>query len=228
MPRSAVLVVEDDEDISEVVVYHLTQAGYDAYTALSGEEALEQVRTRRPALVLLDLMLPGLDGLDVCRRLKDSPATASIPIIMMTARREEADVVIGLELGADDYVTKPFSPRVLVARVKAALRRRASGVPGADDMVQLGRLVIAPGRHEVWVDGSRVQLTPTEFGVLQMLARKPGWVFTRHQIVDAVRGEDYAVTERAVDVQMVGLRKKLGKAAELVETVRGVGYRLRA
>jgi two-component system phosphate regulon response regulator PhoB len=170
-------------------------------------------------------MLPEIDGLEVCRRLKADPGLADIPVVMLTAKGEESDIVAGLELGADDYITKPFSPRVLTARVRMVLRRRAQKVPGESDTIKLHNLVIHPGRHEVLVDGEALNLTNTEFRVLQYLARRPGWVFTRYQIVDAVHGEDYAVTERAVDVQIVGLRKKLGEAGKYIETVRGVGYR---
>ena len=227
MARKRVLVVEDDPDIVELLVYNLSEAQYEVRAVSTGEEALASVKGFLPAVLILDLMLPGMNGLEVCRRLKDTPATAGIPIVMLTAKGEEPDIVIGLELGADDYITKPFSPRVLVARIKAVLRRRSAADSGAEEMLQRGRLLIDPGRHEVRVEDQRLSLTPTEFGILHMLARKPGWVFTRSQIVDAVRGEDYAVTERAVDVQIVGLRKKLGKASDLVETVRGVGYRFK-
>jgi two-component system phosphate regulon response regulator PhoB len=228
MPRKSVLVVEDDPDIVEVLVYNLNQARYEVRAASSGEEALASIRNRPPALVLLDLMLPRMDGLEVCRHLKNDPATSDIPVMMLTAKGEEPDIVVGLELGADDYITKPFSPRVLMARVKAVLRRRAHATPSSEERLQRGRLLIDPGRHEVLVEGRPTNLTPTEFGILHMLARKPGWVFTRGQIVDGVRGENYAVTERAVDVQIVGLRKKLADAAEVIETVRGVGYRYKA
>lgn len=228
MARKRVLVVEDDHDIVELLVYSLTEAHYDVRTVGSGEDALAAVRSSPPALVLLDLMLPEMDGLEVCRRIKDDPATQDIPIVMLTAKGEEPDIVIGLELGADDYITKPFSPRVLAARIKAVLRRRSTAQSGGKERLQRGTLLIDPGRHEVRIEDRPVVFTPTEFGILHMLARRPGWVFTRNQIVDTVRGEDYAVTERAVDVQIVGLRKKLGAAADMIETVRGVGYRFKA
>jgi two-component system phosphate regulon response regulator PhoB len=182
-----------------------------------------------PGLILLDLMLPGMDGLEVCRALKKQPATAHIPVIMLTARGEEADVVAGLELGADDYIPKPFSPRVLIARVRTVLRRREREAAPVDKsgLLRIHELTIHPGRNEVLVDGEPVELTFTEFRVLHLLASRPGWVFTRNQIVDAVRGESYAVTERAVDVQIVGLRRKLGESGKYIETVRGVGYRFK-
>lgn len=223
----AILVVEDEESIVELVRYNLTREGYSVHVATSGEEALAFLRNFQPNLVLLDLMLPELNGLEVCKRIRREEATKGIPIIMLTARGEESDVVSGLEAGADDYVTKPFSPKVLLARVRAALRRKASGVPSDDTVVTIHDLTIHPGRHEVTVDGHRVELTHTEFRILNYLIRRPGWVFTRYQIVDAVHGHDHAVTDRSVDVQIVGLRKKLGHAGEYIETVRGVGYRFR-
>jgi two-component system alkaline phosphatase synthesis response regulator PhoP len=173
------------------------------------------------------LMLPGLDGLEVCRLLKRGAATQALPIVMLTAKGEESDIVAGLELGADDYITKPFSPRVLVARVRAVLRRKVSGAPGDDQPLAIENIVIHPGRHEVRIDDRPVALTLSEFKMLHFLARRRGWVFTRYQIVDALRGEDYPVTDRSVDVLVVGLRKKLGEAGKLIETVRGVGYRFK-
>jgi len=170
-------------------------------------------------------MLPGIDGLEVCNILKHDQKTSHIPIVMLTARGEEADVVAGLELGADDYITKPFSPRVLVARIKAVLRRKSEAPADRTAVLKRKDLVIHPGRHEVLVKGKPVPLTSTEFEILYYLARRPGWVFTRHQIIDAARGEEYPVTDRSVDVHIVGLRKKLGTTGKLIETVRGVGYR---
>ena len=172
-------------------------------------------------------MLPGMDGLEVTRLLKGSAETRSIPILMLTAKGEEADIVTGLELGADDYVTKPFSPRILVARVRTVLRRKFDEPTNAFKVVTIHNLVIHPGRREVRVDGSEVHLTFTEFGILYHLVKRPGWVFTRSQIVDAVRGTDYFVTDRSVDVQIAGLRKKLGRSGRFIETVRGVGYRFK-
>jgi two-component system phosphate regulon response regulator PhoB len=227
MAREHVLVVDDEEDILRLVEYNLVKSGYRATCVTTGEEALSAVRLRQPDLVILDLMLPGVDGLEVCRLLKRSPRTSQIPVVMLTAKGEEADIVTGLELGADDYVTKPFSPQVLLARVRAVLRRRAKGVTDESATMQVHDVVIDPGRHEVLVRGKPVTLTYTEFRLLHFLARRPGWVFTRHQIIDAVRGEGYPVTDRAVDVQVAGLRKKLGPCGAYVETVRGVGYRLK-
>jgi two-component system alkaline phosphatase synthesis response regulator PhoP len=227
MAKDRVLVVDDEEDILELIQYNLSKEGYEVATSASGEQALQQARATLPDLVLLDLMLPGVDGLDVCRLLKSDRRTAHIPIIMLTARTEEADVVTGLELGADDYITKPFSPRVVGARVKAVLRRRRAEPVSEEQTLRVRDLIIHPGRREVLVKGKPVELTFTEFSVLHTLARRPGWVFTRSQIVDAVRGDDYPVTDRSVDVQVVSLRKKLGPCAGYLETVRGVGYRLK-
>lgn len=228
MAKKKILLIEDDEDIQELVSYHLGKEGYTVQVASSGEAAMESARKSLPDLILLDLMLPGIDGLQVCRNLRNEPKTRHIPIIMLTAKGEETDIVTGLEVGADDYITKPFSPKVLVARIRNIFRRKARDA-AADDTapISVHDLVIHPGRHEVLYKGKKIDLTYTEFRVLQFLARRPGWVYTRQQIVDAVRGEDYAVTDRSVDVQIVGLRRKLGEAGELIETVRGVGYRFR-
>ena len=227
MTKPTLLAVEDEEDILEVLRYNLEQEGYRVVGALSGEEAQRLIRSEPLDLILLDLMLPGLGGLDLCRILKQNEKTRHIPIIMLTAKSEEADVVAGLEMGAEDYVTKPFSPRVLTARVRTVLRRRQSAPEGEDTTLNLDGLYLHLGRHEVTVNGDPVNLTLTEFRILHHLARHPGWVYTRSQIVDAVRGEGYAITDRAIDVQVVGLRKKLGDKGALIETVRGIGYRFR-
>jgi two-component system phosphate regulon response regulator PhoB len=221
-----ILVVDDEEDILELVKFNLAKANYEVLCAATGEEALKITRSSPPALLVLDLMLPGINGLEICKKLKSSNQTRSIPIIMLTAKGEEADVVAGLEAGADDYVTKPFSPKVLVARVRANLRRLDTQ-PKSNDMIQILDLTIDPTRFEVSVKGKKVDLTYTEFKTLHTLARRPGRVFTRYQIVDAIRGENYAVTDRAVDVQIVSLRKKLGSFGKYIETVRGVGYRFK-
>lgn len=226
MPKRSILIIDDEEDILELVRYNLTKEGYDVRTAVTGEEGLRVAKAEHPGLIILDLMLPGLDGLEVCRQLKRHPALAEVPIIMLSAKGEEADVVSGLELGADDYVTKPFSPRILLARVKAALRKRRA-VTGEAETLCVHNMVIDPGRHEVTIEGERLNLTLTEFRLLQFLARRPGWVFTRYQIVDGVKGDDYPVTDRSVDVQVVGLRKKLGTYGSYIETVRGIGYRFK-
>ncbi len=226
--KKTVLVVEDEEDILALLHFNLIKAGYDVVCATCGEEGLKQVAIKRPDLILLDLMLPGIDGLEICKRLKSDEDTQEIPIIMLTARGEERDVVQGLEMGADDYVTKPFSVKVLLARVQAVMRRNTEAeAVGQEQELHFDELTIHSGRNQVVVCGSSVELTFTEFRVLEALASRPGWVFTRYQIVNAVRGEDYAVTDRAVDVQIAGLRKKLGPCGHYIETVRGVGYRFK-
>lgn len=223
-----VCVVDDEQDIRELLQYNLEKDGFTVETCATGEEGLKAIRKAPPDLVLLDLMLPGIDGLEVCKKLKKDNKTAHVPIVMISARGEEADVVVGLELGADDYITKPFSPRVLVARVRAVLRRQDEESPEEGTPICIRDLRIHPGRHEVMVSGQSVTLTYTEFSILNFLAQRPGWVYTREQIIDAVRGADYPVTERSVDVQIVGLRKKLGTYGQYIETVRGVGYRIQS
>ncbi len=225
--RERILVIDDEEDLLELVNYNLSKEGYRVQCVASGEEALNEARKGLPDLIVLDLLLPRVDGLEVCRLLKSDLKTQHIPILMLTAKSEEADVVTGLEIGADDYLTKPFSPRVLLARIKALLRRKLKDGDDEAVSIRIRDLVIHPGRHEVLLQGKPVDLTYTEFKLLHFLARKPGWALTRSQIVDAVKGEDYPVTERSVDVQVVGLRKKLGECGEYIETVRGVGYRFR-
>jgi two-component system phosphate regulon response regulator PhoB len=229
MEKIKILVVEDEAPIQELLQFNLERSKYRVKVVDSGEAALSEAGIYHPDLILLDIMLPGADGLEVCKRLKANTQTAQIPIIMLTALCEEADIVTGLELGADDYITKPFSPRVLLARVKAALRRIAAAkpTPTNEELIDIHTISIDIGRHKVAVDGEDITLTFTEFKVLQLLAGQPGRVFTRYQIVDAVHGDDYPVTDRSVDVQIVGLRKKLGEAGAYIETVRGIGYRFK-
>ena len=227
MAKEKILVVDDEEDILELVRYNLTKEGYGVICASSGEEGLNTAKLKLPDLIVLDLMLPGIDGLDVARALKTESNTKSIPIIMLTAKGEEADIVTGLEIGADDYISKPFSPRILIARIRAVLRRQVKPVNSEEKIVEIHDIKIHSGRHEVLVNDKPVQLTFTEFGILCFLVKRPGWVFTRSQIVDAVKGDDYFVTDRSVDVQIVGLRKKLGSVGKYIETVRGVGYRFK-
>ncbi len=210
MSKERILVVDDEEDILELVRYNLAREGYQVTGALTGEDALNKARSETFDLIVLDLMLPGIDGLEVAKRLKNSPKTEQVPIVMLSAKGEEADIVTGLELGADDYITKPFSPRVMIARVRTALRRKASKPQDETAVIHIFELEIHPGRRSVLAAGKPVDLTFTEFQVLYLLARRPGWVFTRSMIVDAVHGDDYPVTDRSVDVQIVGLRKKLG------------------
>ncbi len=225
MQGNRILVVEDDRDIQELIKYKLQKEDYEVVAISTGDIALNTAKSRPFDLILLDLMLPGIDGLEVCKMLKADPQTREIPIIMVTAKGEETDIVRGLELGADDYIVKPFSPKILAARVKTVIRRKK--VPPSDEkqIVKLGGLSIHPGKREVHAGGKPVELTFTEFEILQFLVTHPGWVFTRYQIVDAIKGGDYPVTDRSVDVQIAGLRKKLGLHSDLIETVRGVGYR---
>jgi len=227
MAKEKILIVEDEEDIRELVKYNLEREGYTMVSAVeSGEDALNAVRNSPPDLILLDLMLPGIDGLTVCRKLKANEKTEHIPIIMLTAKSEEADVVVGLEMGADDYIPKPFSHKVLLARVRSVLRRRSHQEDQViGDTIRRGNIAITPGKREVMIDNQSLELTFSEFEILLLLARRPGWVFTRNQIVNEVKGSDYPVTERAIDVQIVGLRKKLGPEGRKIETIRGVGYR---
>ena len=224
--KENILIVDDDEDVLELLRFSLEKNGYKIDAAISGEEAITKARGKLPDLIILDLMLPGIDGLEVCKKLKGDSKTVNIPVIMLTAKSEESDIVTGLELGAQDYITKPFSPKVLVARVRRILQRTiARNLEKAP--VKIHELTIDPARREVLIKNKPVELTFTEFNILYTLAKRPGLVFTRYQIVDSIRGEDYLVTDRSVDVQIVSLRKKLGLTGKYIETVRGVGYRFR-
>lgn len=225
--KESVLIVDDEEDIQDLLEFNLTASGFRVLRALTGEEGLAVAQSKNPDLVLLDLMLPGIQGIDICRILKNDIRTKHIPIVMITAKGEEGDVVKGLEIGADDYVTKPFSPSVLIARVKGVMRRMRRGPTETNATIRFENVLINPGKREVFVESAKVDLTNTEFKVLHLFARQPGWVFTRDQIVQAVHGDGYPVTDRSVDVQIVGLRKKLNEAGNLIETVRGVGYRFK-
>lgn len=227
MTQAHILVIDDEPDILELIRYNLDKHGYQVTCVPSGEEALSNLRLHHPDLVVLDLMLPDVDGLDVCKTMKRDEHMAQIPIIMLTARGEEVDVVTGLELGADDYLTKPFSPRVLLARIKAVLRRQQSQPSEDANVLNRGNFVIHPGRHAVLLAGESISLTSSEFRILHLLARRPGWVFSRQQILEAVSGHDANATDRAVDVHIVSLRRKLGNHGEIIETIRGVGYRFK-
>lgn len=220
------LIIEDDKDIAELLRVNLAKEGYRVVSTPTGEEGIDSARSQPPDLILLDLMLPGADGLEVCRTLKSDERTINIPIIMLTAKSEDIDVVTGLEVGADDYITKPFSPKVVVARIRNVMRR-FKPPPEDNSKIEISGISIDQGRHEVMAGKKKVDLTPTEFGILLCLAKRPGWVFSRTQIVDAVRGDETIITDRAVDVQIAGLRKKLGKLGELIDTVRGIGYRFK-
>lgn len=226
MANERILIVDDEEDVLELVRYHLDKNGYKVDTAASGEEAISEARKKSPDLIILDLMLPGIDGLEVCKKLKSDLKTEPIPIIMLTAKGEEADIVTGLELGAEDYLTKPFSPKILIARIRRILHRSVSRDLERPPL-KIRDLMIDPGRREVLAKGKQVNLSYTEFNILYILAKRPGLVFTRYQIIDAIHGNDYLVTDRAVDVQIVSLRKKLSSCGRYIETVRGVGYRFK-
>ncbi|MEY4119391.1 MAG: hypothetical protein RLZZ116_2719 [Planctomycetota bacterium] len=227
--KAQVLIVEDEPEIAELIEFHAERAGMRARKVHSGRIAIDVIKREKPDLIVLDLMLPDLDGLEVCRKLKQGEDTRSIPIVMVSAKGEESDVVAGIELGADDYVTKPFSPRVLMARLRNVLRR--AGVandppPTTDRMILLeGKLVVDLDRHEVTAAGKKIDLTLTEFGILHYLASRPGFVRTRDQIIGSVHGKNTVLSSRTVDVHITALRRKLGALADCVETVRGVGYR---
>jgi len=226
MAGERILIVEDEEDIQELLRYNLSKEGYRVSPVFTAEEGLQRSLTEAPDLILLDLMLPAMDGLEFCRRLKQDPATRDISVIMVTAKDAESDVIAGLELGADDYITKPFSVDLLITRVQVVLRRRARGPIAETAEMQIEDLVICPARQEVRVGGELVDLTAAEFRVLHLLARWPSWIFTRSKIVDAARGTD-DLAEESVDAHVATLRKKLGPAGKHIETVRGVGYRLK-
>ena len=226
--RGHILVIDDEEDIRELLKFNLEKEGYSVSSVATGEEALDSVRKLFPDLIILDLMLPGIDGLEVCKKIKSDEELRHIPVLMLTAKSEETDEVIGLELGADDYLTKPFSPRILLARLKSLIRRKGSKDESGPGIIRIENMTIDPMRFEIKIDGNPLILTYTEFSLLHYLAQRPGWVYSRYQIVDALKGENYIVTERSVDVQIVGLRKKLGANAKFIETVRGVGYRFKS
>ncbi len=231
MAKASILVVEDDADIQQLVSYNLIKSGFNVTCADSGEEALEILEEEQVDLILLELRLPSKNGIAVCRISRTNSNCDQPPIIMLTAKSEEDDIVTGLDCGADDYVTKPFSPKVLIARVQAQLRRSheaaSSEKQSNAESIHIHAMEIHPGRHEVLVAGDQIHLTATEFTILEQLASKPGWVYSRQQIIDQIRGYDYLITPRAIDVQIFGLRKKLGTMGEYIETVRGIGYRLK-
>lgn len=229
MAHEKVLVIEDEKDILELLSYNLEKEGYITYSCLNGEDALQEVFTIHPDIILLDLMLPGVDGLEVCKQLKHDNRSKDIPIIMVTAKGEDSDIITGLEVGADDYISKPFSPKVLVARIRSTLRRNKNkSDEKLNSIIKIKDITIDISKHQVVCNGHQVGLSATEFAILVFLSQNPGWVFSRSQIIGAVKGEDYPVTERAVDVQILGLRKKLGELGKYIQTVRGVGYRFKA
>jgi two-component system alkaline phosphatase synthesis response regulator PhoP len=226
MLSETILIIEDEDDIAELVKYNLVREGYQVNVSRSGEQGLREALSKPPDAVILDLMLPGINGLEICKSLRSNEKTKNIPIIMLTAKSEEADIVTGLEVGADDYITKPFSPRILLARLRAVLRRQDEDV---DDQVaiKIHNLIIDPGRHQVRLGKENITLTGTEFKLLHALASRPGWVFNRDQLVDLIRGAEVVITDRTIDVHIAGLRKKLGEAGQYIETIRGVGYRFK-
>lgn len=227
MQNKLVFVVEDESDIQELIRYNLTKDRYQVECFDNAEAMLQRLNNKTPDAVLLDIMLPGIDGIEACRRMRAGGPGEQIPVIMLTAKGEEADVVTGLELGADDYMVKPFSPRILQARLKAVLRRKRIEENLSQKPLNIYGISIHPGRHEVSIDGIPVILTSSEFSALYMLASKSGWVFTRYQIVEEVHGANYPVTDRSVDVMIAGLRKKMGDHGKYIETVRGIGYRFK-
>ena len=224
MNRATVLVIDDEKDLLELVRYNLEKEHLDVITASDGASGLEIALKHKPDLVVLDLMMPGMSGLEVCKQLRADARMGRVPIIMLTAKAAETDKIVGLEMGADDYVTKPFSVRELLARVRAVLRRSEPAAP-ANGIIRRGPLVIDVSSHEVTWDSQRVHLTATEFRILEYLVRRPGWVMSRNDIIDAALGRDVAVFQRTIDVHMTALRKKLGAGGAHIETVRGVGYK---
>jgi len=227
MPPVNITIIEDEEDIRHLLSYNLEKAGYAVTGFESGEAGLAGVRASPPDLVLLDLMLPGIDGMEVCRQLKLDAATRDVPVIIVSAKGEETDIIAGLEQGADDYLSKPFSTKIMLARIQAVLRRASLPLPDESEVIEVDGLVLDPRKFAASIAGTALELTAGDFRLLQFLASHRGWVFTRYQIVDAIRGEGYVVTERAIDVQVAGLRKKLGDYGHLIQTVRGVGYRFK-
>lgn len=227
--KKTVLIIEDDRDINELIRYNLKKEGFDVIPVYDGAQAVEVCAAERPDLVLLDLMIPLIDGLEVCRIVKQDVHTKHVPIIMITAKGEESDIVLGLQMGADDYIPKPFSPKVLLARIKAVLRRAGAGVASVDQKERrsLGDIQIDLPKRKVSLMGDQVDLTLLEFDILEFLSRSPGRVFTRDQILEKVWKDGKFIIDRAVDVHIRGLRKKMGRAEDYIETIRGVGYRFK-
>lgn len=224
MSKPRILIIEDEIALSEVLVYNLRREGYEPLTAQDGQEGLRKAQVTPPDLILLDLMLPVKNGFEVCRELKAGQRTRSIPILMLTAKSEETDQVVGFSLGADDYVTKPFSVKVLLQRIKALIRRNSAPADPDETAEHLG-VRVDRIRHQAFVDGQVLDLTPTEYRLLECLLRQPGRAFTRSQLMDAAIGDGAVVLERTIDVHIKTLRKKLGRAGDHIETVRGFGYR---
>lgn len=226
MASTKILVIEDEQDVVDLLTLNLRKAGFDVHTATDGATGMRKAREESPALIILDLMLPRMPGLEICKVLKTDPATRGIPVLMLTAKAEEIDRIVGLEFGADDYVTKPFSPRELVLRVNAILRR-GKGETAEEKKLSIGQITLDPARHQVQVGGRPVRLTSVEFKLLSMLMRRQGRVQERDRLLNEVWGYESVIDTRTVDTHVRRLRKKLGKAADAIETVRGFGYRIR-
>ena len=224
MAKGKIQIIEDERDIVEMVEYNLKEEGYDVISSFDGQKGIEQARKEKPDLIILDLMLPSIDGFEVCKVLKGQQSTAHIPIIILSAKSRETDKVVGLELGADDYVTKPFSPRELIARIKVVLRRRSEKEPS---MITRGGVILDSTKHKVKVRGQDIELTATEFKLLESLIRHPGFVFSRYQLLEAAGIDESMVYDRTIDAHVKSLRRKLGRAKDYIETVRGIGYRFR-
>ena len=225
--RKQILIIDDEENIRELLKFNLEREGFLISWAKSGEEGIEKVLKNPPHVVILDLMLPGMSGLEVCKVLRNNDKISNVAIIMLTGKSEESDIIVGLELGADDYITKPFSPNVLLAKLRAVLRRQGDKNKQTKKIIQIRELSMDTLKHEVKVNGKKIDLTTTEFGILEFMARNPSRVFTRDQILNNAWGKNTYIIDRAVDVHIRGLRKKLGKASYLIETIRGIGYRFK-
>lgn len=225
MPTTKVLLVEDDRALAEVLEYNLRERGYEVIRCSDGQDALNQARSRIPDVILLDIMIPVMDGFEVCRRIRSSPGTENTPILMMTAKSEEVDQIVGYRVGADDYVTKPFSVKVLLERVNSLLRRNSQATSGGNDVVSRGGITVDRVKFRVSLNGKHVDLTPSEFRLLDTLIRQPGRAFDRSELIDSALGADTLVLERTIDVHIRSLRKKLADLAGCIQTVRGVGYR---
>tara|TARA_B100001250_G_scaffold411765_1_gene441191 strand:+ start:1757 stop:2455 length:699 start_codon:yes stop_codon:yes gene_type:complete len=226
--NNKILIIEDDKDIRDLISFNLSKNGYKTILSRDGEKGIEKAKNEKPDLVLLDLMLPGIHGLDVCKILKTDSSLNKLSIIMLTALGQEEDIIKGLEVGADDYITKPFSFKILFARIKSVLRRKKTKESSNKDPVNLYGVKIDPQTRQVIINKNELKLTFTEFQILYLLASHPGWVFTRYQIIDKIRSDNNSVTDRSVDFQIVGLRKKMNNLGKLIETIRGVGYRFKS
>ncbi|MFT7686270.1 MAG: two-component system alkaline phosphatase synthesis response regulator PhoP [Candidatus Azotimanducaceae bacterium] len=226
MSENKIVIIEDEPDILEILKYNLERENFNVQTALDGLVGLKLIQRELPSLIILDLMLPGIDGIEICQRLKRDARTSAIPIIMLTAKGEESDIILGLGVGADDYITKPFSPRELIARVKATIRRGSfEGKTNNNDVITVGELLVNKLKHQVIVNNQEIKVTATEFRLLAKLAANPGQVFSREQLLDDILGNDVVVVDRNVDVHIRSIRKKIGE--KLIETIRGVGYRFK-